>query len=143
LCIEDDDEDDDDQDFQERVKRLRESRQADVAKKGYRNDDDEEDDNEDDEDEDDDEDEEDDEEEADKDGYLSSHAARERVFPLLLSELLKENIISSGDEAVLLKMFKEGSPVINGALDVYDLDHDMSDLVDTLQAAVSAADGTD
>jgi hypothetical protein len=142
LRIEDDDEDDDDQDFQERVKRLRESRQADVAKKGYRNDDDDNDD-EDEDDEEDEEDDEDDEEESDKDGYLSSHAARERVFPLLLSELLKENIISSGDEAVLLKMFKEGSPVINGALDVYDLDHDMSDLVDTLQAAVSAADGTD
>lgn len=98
-----------------------------------------------DEEEDDDEDEDEDEEEGSdegtnkKDRAMTSRAARKHVFPILLSELVRESILSSSDEAILTKMFDEDSAIINGALDVYDMDNDMTDLVDTLMRAAQSA----
>ena len=46
--------------------------------------------------------------------------------------------MSPEDGSALLDLYKAGSPVVNGALDVYDLDSDMGELVDTLQKTVRA-----
>jgi hypothetical protein len=72
---------------------------------------------------------------------LTSQAARDHVFPILISELTKESIISREDGAAILKLFARGSPVINAALDVYDLNNDMGDLVETLQQVVDNSRG--
>ena len=64
---------------------------------------------------------------------LTSQSARDRVFPILISELVKENILSLDVGDAILKQFAMGNPVIGAALDVYDRDNDMGQLVDTLQ----------
>lgn len=91
-------------------------------------DEDEDDDNYDDDDEDDD----DDGDDAQKDLKVSQ-AARQHLFPILIGELLKESVISQKDCKTLLNLFEEDDDVIHAALDVYDLDSDLSELVDTLQ----------
>lgn len=63
---------------------------------------------------------------------MSPQAARERVFPLLISELSKEAIISSDDARKLYRLFVEKNDVLNSALDVYDLDNNIAELVDTM-----------
>lgn len=61
---------------------------------------------------------------------------RALVFPVLIRELVNENILEKSDGAILLRKFEEGSEVINAAIDVYDVDNDMSELVETLQRVV-------
>ena len=132
---EDDDDyedDEDDLEFKRRIREIREGRGHSNASATLEDD-------EEDEEEEEDDDEEEEEEEEEPDRVLTSQAAREKVFPMLITELVRESIISTNDQAVLLTLFQQQHPVISAALDVYDLDHDMSDLVDTLQRAVSSA----
>lgn len=67
---------------------------------------------------------------------ITSQAARNHVFPILISELVKESIITNKHGAMIMKQFTEGSPVISAAIDVYDRDSDLSQLVQTLQQTV-------
>lgn len=69
---------------------------------------------------------------------ITTQAARNHIFPMLVNELVKEGIVNSTDGKVLLQEFWNGNQTINGALDVYDLDSDMAELVDTLQRAAKA-----
>jgi hypothetical protein len=71
--------------------------------------------------------------ENDEGGLMSTQSAREYIFPILLSELVKEKVIGEDDGEILRKLFSNGDAVVNAALDVYDLDSDMAELVDTLQ----------
>jgi len=70
---------------------------------------------------------------------MSSQAARDHVFPILVGELIKESIVDSTSGAKLMELFRssKGDSVINAALDVYDVDNDMAELVDTLQRVVA------
>lgn len=63
--------------------------------------------------------------------------ARNHVFPMLLAELSKEGLLSSYDSQMLLSEFRKENVTINAALDVYDMDSDMAELVDTLQRIAS------
>jgi len=86
-------------------------------------------DNEDDEDDDD-----DDEDEEPQDGsLLTSQVARNHFFPILISELVKERILDNKQGGFILKQFSQSNPVINAAIDVYDRDSDLAQLVHTLQ----------
>jgi hypothetical protein len=76
------------------------------------------------------------EEDDDNQGLMVTKSARNHIFPILVNELVKESVLSSGDGSALLKRFQQGDEVINAALDVYDLDSDLSELVDTLQRVV-------
>lgn len=78
----------------------------------------------------------DEEEDDDNQGLMVTKSARNHIFPILVNELVKESVLSSGDGSALLKRFQQGDEVINAALDVYDLDSDLSELVDTLQRVV-------
>ena len=64
---------------------------------------------------------------------LGTEAAREHVFPILISELVKEKILSAPVGNVLLGMFREKHPEIGRALDGYDARNDMAELVTKLQ----------
>ena len=77
-------------------------------------------------------------EDNDDGGLMSTQAAREYIFPILLSELVKEKVLDEDDGDVLKKLFSNGDAVVNAALDVYDLDSDMAELVDTLQKVARA-----
>ena len=63
---------------------------------------------------------------------MSTQVARERVFPLLISELSKESILTPDEARKLYRMFIEKNEVLNSALDVYDLDSNIAELVDTM-----------
>ena len=65
-------------------------------------------------------------------------STRDAIFPLLVSELVKESILRDADGRRLLSLYKSDSPIIHAALDVYDLDSDIAELVDTLQRCVVA-----
>lgn len=67
------------------------------------------------------------------DRLMGTAAAREHVFPMLLSELVKENLMEPSSQTVLLDMFKNKRPEITAALDSYDTKNDMAELVTTLQ----------
>ena len=97
-------------------------------------------DDEDDEDEDEDDNEQDEQEEGgDADGGLmSTQSARDYIFPILIGELVKENVMSEDEGNALKGLFEQGDAVVNAALDVYDLDSDMAELVDTLQRVVQS-----
>lgn len=89
---------------------------------------------------DDDEDEEEEEEEEDDDHHnkgLTSRAARDHVFPILVNELVKESIIGARDGNLILKMFASGNAEISAALDVYDRTSNMAELVEALQLIVA------
>ena len=79
----------------------------------------------------------DDDEDDDGDDFMSSQDARQQIFPILVSELKKESIISETDHSTLLRLFSANNDVLHAALDVYDLDNDMAELVDTLRNIVS------
>lgn len=64
---------------------------------------------------------------------MGSDAARKHVFPLLLSELVKEHIIEKTAADSLQKLFDRGSSEIKAALDVYDKENDMANLVNNLK----------
>jgi hypothetical protein len=52
-----------------------------------------------------------------------------------MTELLNIQVISQADCSSLQKMFSSHSPVIHAALDLYDFNGDMAELIDTLQRA--------
>jgi hypothetical protein len=84
----------------------------------------------------------DDEDDGEYDGKpspFSLQATRDHVFPVLLKELENEGIVTSGDCKTLLESFKSGSHAINRALDDYDADNNMGELVDALIAAAKQA----
>ena len=58
---------------------------------------------------------------------------------MLVNELTKEGIITTNDSNILLNEFQKGSITVNAALDVYDLDNNMAELVDTLQRTAKIA----
>ena len=70
-------------------------------------------------------------------GLMATQATREYIFPILLAELVKEKVLTEEDGSLLEKLFSVGDDVVNAALDVYDLDSDMAELVDTLQKIAS------
>ena len=55
---------------------------------------------------------------------------------MLVTELVKESLLSHEDGSTLMALFSKDSPVIHAAMDVYDLDNDLGELVDTLQRTV-------
>jgi hypothetical protein len=64
---------------------------------------------------------------------LTSQVARNHFFPILISELVKERILDNKQGGFILKQFSQSNPVINAAIDVYDRDSDLAQLVHTLQ----------
>jgi hypothetical protein len=82
------------------------------------------------------EDEEDDEDDEDGPHVTTAESAREHVFPILVSELVKESILAPSQGASLMRLFQKGSASITAAMDSYDRDSDMSALVDALTQAV-------
>lgn len=90
-----------------------------------------------DEEEEDDEDDEDgDEGREDADEGVTSKAARDHIFPILVNELVKESIIKPRAGNAILKLFEQRDKQIVAALDAYDQDSDMGGLVMTLQKIV-------
>ena len=66
----------------------------------------------------------------------SEQSSRDQIFPLLVSELVSERILSATDGSKLRRLYAQEHPVINAAMDVYDVDGDIAELVDTLQRCV-------
>lgn len=58
------------------------------------------------------------------------------MFPILVNELVKENILTSRQGSTIMKQFAEGNALVSAAIDVYDRDSDLAQLVQTLQSAV-------
>jgi hypothetical protein len=73
-------------------------------------------------------------------GGILSPKARERMFPILLMELTKQSIVPESASQQLLERFQKTDPIIFAALDVYDLDGDMAELVDTLARIAATAE---
>lgn len=67
---------------------------------------------------------------------ITSKSARDHVFPILVTELIKESIISRGDGKVIMQQFAANNPAVTTALDRYDTTNDMAQLVDALQQMV-------
>ena len=110
--------------------------------KGDDDDDDDDDDEEEDDDEEDDEDgEEDDEDDEDDDEDSESNRSKmhESIFPLLVHELEKAKIVSARDGEVLMCSFAAKNPTILGALDLYDSDQNLNNLVVTLKKVSNAS----
>ena len=61
-----------------------------------------------------------------------SHEARKHVFPILINELIKESILVQSEGQLILELFKGQNYEVNHALDVYDRQHDMGMLVESL-----------
>ena len=61
-----------------------------------------------------------------------SHEARKHVFPILINELVKESILVQSEGQLILELFKGQNYEVNHALDVYDRQHDMGMLVESL-----------
>ena len=72
---------------------------------------------------------------------MSTQAARDHVFPILVRELGKEGIIQDWEGQQIMRQFQLGNTVISAALDIYDLDNDMAELVDTLQRVAKTSEG--
>jgi hypothetical protein len=75
-------------------------------------------------------------------GFMSSVSSRQQIFPLLVSELRSEKMISEDEASTLMRLFQQGNEVLNAALDVYDVDNDMAELVDTLNHIAKANERT-
>ena len=73
----------------------------------------------------------------DENDDLNQMQARDQIFPLLIDELSKENIITDTDRGVLLNLFASNNSALNSALDAYDLDNNLGQLVDTLRLVAS------
>lgn len=71
---------------------------------------------------------------AGSDKTLAKQAARNHVFPILIQELVKETILTPTEGAIVMRLFSQGSAPLTSALDRYDVDHDMGDLVVALQS---------
>lgn len=145
----DDDEDGDEPDYQDddikellQLNRALYQNNAQLAQSNLPADDDEDaEDDEDDEDYDNGDDEEQDDEDDDGlDGHgvslITSKSARDHVFPILVQELVKENIISRQDGGIIMKQFADNNPIVSTALDLYDTNNDMAKLVEALQQMV-------
>ncbi len=74
--------------------------------------------------------------------FMKSKAAHDHVFPILVSELVQGDIVSRSHGERLLSLYQQGNNVVSAALDVYDTDQDMKELVDTLQRLVVTVDAT-
>jgi hypothetical protein len=77
--------------------------------------------------------------EEDSQGGMMSIAVRQSMFPLLVTELVKSNIMDLDEGQSVLSLFKSGDDVLHAALDVYDVDSDMAELVDTLKKTAVVA----
>lgn len=145
------DEDEDEPDYQDddikellQLNRALYQNNAQLAQTNRAADDEDEDDAEDDEDDEDydngDDDDQDDEDDDGLDGHgvslITSKSARDHVFPILVQELVKENIISRQDGAIIMKQFADNNPIVSTALDLYDTNNDMAKLVEALQQMV-------
>ena len=73
----------------------------------------------------------------DENDDLVQMQAREQIFPVLIDELSKENIITETDRGVLLNLFASNNSMLNSALDAYDVDNNLGQLVDTLRQVAS------
>eukprot|EP01038_Epipyxis_sp_PR26KG_P012570 gene12570-16858_t len=80
----------------------------------------------------------DDDDEEEEEDLVTTQSARDHVFPILVSELVKEGILSSSEGTIIMKHFASSppNPLISKALDAYDKKNDMSELVEALQDAV-------
>jgi len=76
------------------------------------------------------------ESESSSNGIMSS-ATRGQMFPLLISELVKEGIMRGPDGSALMRLFMNNNPVLQAALDVYDVEGDMAELADTMRKIAS------
>lgn len=72
-------------------------------------------------------------EDGESESLMGSEAARKHVFPMLLTELVKEQIIDKQAAESLQKLFDKGNREIKTALDVYDKENDMASLVNSLK----------
>lgn len=132
----DDDEPEDNDDNIDELVQLNRALYSNTATNGDEDDDEDEDDAEEEEDEDDGE--YDDDEDLGEPGVslITSKAARDHVFPILVQELMKETIISRRDGSIIMQQFASNNPIISTALDRYDTNNDMAMLVDALQQMV-------
>jgi hypothetical protein len=71
---------------------------------------------------------------------LVTKTARDHIFPILVQELVKENILNKSAGRVILQEFAGNNPVITTALDIYDQDNEMGKLVESLQQLVDSID---
>lgn len=69
---------------------------------------------------------------------LVTQSARDHIFPILVQELVKENIINKQSGRIILQEFASSNPDITRALDAYDQDNDMAQLVESLQDLVDS-----
>jgi DNA mismatch repair ATPase MutL len=72
------------------------------------------------------------------DGRLLSQSARDHIFPILVQELAKENIVTKADARIILQEFAASNLAILDALNSYDRDNDMGQLVESLQQVVDS-----
>jgi hypothetical protein len=70
---------------------------------------------------------------------IMSPATRHQMFPVLVKELVREDIMGSDEALSLVKLFEGKDSVVHAALDVYDVDSDMAELVDTLKKTAVVA----
>jgi len=66
-------------------------------------------------------------------GGILSPVARNQMYPILIMELVKESILNADEGSKLVQLFKKDDPVIGAAMDVYEVEGDMAELVDTLK----------
>ena len=64
---------------------------------------------------------------------VSPQSTRNHVFPVLISELIKEGLLGASDGSSLLDLFHKGAPSVAKALDAYDGSGDIAALLDCLQ----------
>lgn len=65
--------------------------------------------------------------------FLGAKSFRKHIVPILLNELEKESIFTSIECQTLLKLFYAGDVKVNSALDRYDSEHNMAQLVESFQ----------
>ena len=128
-----DEEDEDDEDDDVDNEYLRKLEKEASARMEALNEEDDDDDVDDDDDDDDDEDDDDDDEDDDDNDGRRTQISREQLYPILISGLRKESIINTTEEKALMGLYHANNDVVHAALDVYDIDSDMGELVDTLK----------
>ena len=68
---------------------------------------------------------------------ISPQSTRNHVFPVLISELIKEGLLGASDGSSLLELFHKGAPSVAAALDAYDGSGDIAALLDGLQEVLA------
>ena len=71
------------------------------------------------------------------DDDLDQMQGRDQIFPVLVNELCKEDLITETDSRVLLNLFSSNNAMLNSALDAYDVDNNLGQLVNTLRQVAS------